>query len=229
MEQFPLLYRIGRAPEPLEFAPYEFCGNGRFDDPLLTAGHFGPYFRTLYCGITWLTCFLEILQGFRPDLAYLTRIASLPDGDDDPSLPSDEQIARDARTVSVSWLGKKAKQSLIVDAFSVGPDLSKMETREQLRGELLYELAALGVQDIDLSVVTSGNRAVTQSIARYLYEEMKGQGAFLYTSRFGCEHTCVSVFEGTPFRTADSPRPIALDDPDMAEALRLFDLVLQSS
>ena len=229
MEQFPLLCRIGRAPDPLEFAPYEFCGNGRFDDPLLTAGHLGPYFRTLYCGRTWLTCFLEILQGFRPDLAYLAHIASLPDGDDDPSLPSDEQIARDARTVSVSWLGKKAKQMLIVDAASIGPDLSKMETRERLRRELLDELVALGVRDIDLSAVTSGNRALTKSIARYLYKEMKGQGAFLYTSRFGCEHTCVSIFEGTPFRASDSPRSITLDDPDMAEALRLFDLVLQSS
>jgi hypothetical protein len=77
----PNLYRIGRAPEPLEYAPYQFCGKNRFDDPLLAHGEHSSCFRALYLAEQRITCFLEVLQAHRPDLAYLARLAALPDGD----------------------------------------------------------------------------------------------------------------------------------------------------
>ena len=132
MDDLPTtLYRIGRAPEPCKLPPYEFCGYGRFDDPLLAPRHPGPWYRVLYLSETRLVCFLEILQGFRPDFAYFARIATLPDGDDDPDLPTDETIFAAANAVSARWLGGKAMQSIAVDVHKGWMDLRSLSLREE--------------------------------------------------------------------------------------------------
>ena len=127
MDALPItLYRIGRDPDPLAFPPYEFCGHGRFDDPLLTHGHLGPWYRVLYLGETRLACFLEVLQGFRPDFAYLARLAALPDGDDDPNIPTDELIFAEANRVSARWLSGRAMQSIAADLRDGWADLRSL-------------------------------------------------------------------------------------------------------
>lgn len=222
------LYRIGRAPEPLAFPPYEFCGHGRFDDPLLTKGHPGPWYRVLYLGATRLGCFLEVLQGFRPDFAYFARIATLPDGDDDPGLPTDEMIFAAAALVSARWLESKAIQPVSVDLHDDWMDLRSLSLRESLRYDLADDLLDLGTGDFDLSTVTSTNRPVTQQIARFLYDT--GSKAVRYTSRFGCEYGNVALFEGTPLSPLEFASPIDLSgDPDLASALQIFDLALDTS
>lgn len=229
MDDLPTtLYRIGRAPEPLSLPPYEFCGHGRFDDPLLAHGHPDPWYRVLYLGETPLACFLEVLQGFRPDFAYFARIAALPDGDDDPDLPTDEMIIAEANRVSARWLGGKAMQSITADLSDGWRDLRSLSLHESLRFELADDLTDLGMQDFDLSTITGANRAVTQRVARYLYEN--GTKAMRYISRFGCEYSNVAFFEGTPSSPLEPAYPIdLLGDPDLANALQMFDLILDST
>jgi hypothetical protein len=222
------LYRIGRAPEPLSLPPYEFCGHGRFDDPLLANGHSGPWYRVLYLGETRLACFLEVLQGFRPDFAYFARISALPDGDDDPDLPTDEIIIAGAKGVSARWLSGKAMQSITADPSDGWTDLRSLSLHESLRFELAEDLIDLGVQDFDLGTITGANRAVTQRVARYLYED--GTKAMRYVSRFGCEYSNVAFFEGAPSFPIEPAYPIdLLGDPDLANALQMFGLTLDST
>lgn len=50
------IYRVGYAPDPWEWTPWEYATDGRFagrwDDP-------DGVWRTLYCGISALACYLE--------------------------------------------------------------------------------------------------------------------------------------------------------------------------
>ena len=227
-DQPTTLYRIGRAPEPLTLPPHEFCGHGRFDDPPLAPGHLGPWYRVLYLGETRLACFLEILQGFRPDFAYFSRIAVLPDGDDDPDLPTDEMIFDDAMRVSRRWLRGKSMQAVAVDLNDHCVDLRSLPRRDSLRSELADDLIALGVHDVDLSTVMSTNRGVTHHLSRYFYDD--GSKAIRYISRFGCEYGNVALFEGVPASPLDTAHPIdPAGDDDLANALQLFDLTLDMS
>ncbi len=57
------IYRVGYAPSPWEWTPWEYATDGRFagrwDDP-------DGVWRTLYCADTPLTCYLEVLAFARP-------------------------------------------------------------------------------------------------------------------------------------------------------------------
>lgn len=55
------LFRVGRRPTPLAWAPWPFVGEGRFDDPERRR------YRVLYAGDR-RACFLETLADFRPGL-----------------------------------------------------------------------------------------------------------------------------------------------------------------
>jgi hypothetical protein len=229
MSQWPTVaYRIGRSPDPLEYPPYEFCGRGRFDDPWLTYRQGESHFRVLYLGYTLMTCFIEILQGFRPDLAYIASIADLDDGDDDPDLPSDEDLADVARGVSSSWLRRKAIQEMPLPTeqlFDRIVDLSSQGMRENMRQQLAVELHSLGEQDFDLGTVITLRREVTQFIARYLHDS--GMIGIEYPSRFGPGHTCLALFEGAPIDKSIPSEPIDLQGSDLQSALALFGLHIQ--
>lgn len=220
----PNLYRIGRAPEPLDFVPYEFCGKNRFDDPLLVHGDYASCFRVLYLGEDRRTCFLEVLQSCRPDLAYLAYLATFPDGDSDPDLPSDEDIVVGARLVSTDFLNRKRVQQMYLDPNTRRADLRSFANREAFRDVFARLLLDHGATDFDLSTVTSNDRALTQAIARWLYEE--GYRGIAYISRFDCEYQCIAVFEGASFAPAGESVGISPDDPDLASALRMFGLHL---
>lgn len=220
----PNLYRIGRAPEPLAYAPHEFCGKNRFDDPLLAHGEYSSCFRTLYLAEERITCFLEVLQAHRPDLAYLARLAALPDGDDDPDLPGDDDMLNSAFFVASDVLIRKRIQSIAPGATLRWADLRSLSSWEPIRYNFAQELFALDVPDFDLSAATSSNRPLTQMVARGLYDD--GNQAIAYISRFGCAYHCVALFEGAAFVSPGEPETIAANDPDLADAVRLFGLTL---
>lgn len=57
------IYRVGYAPNPWEWTPWEYATDGRFagrwDDP-------DGVWRTLYCGTSALACYLEVCAFARP-------------------------------------------------------------------------------------------------------------------------------------------------------------------
>jgi hypothetical protein len=67
-------WRIGFAPEPFAWTPWEYAEAGRFDgrwdDPEGT-------YRTLYLGDSLLGVLLEVLARFRPDTALVEELATI--------------------------------------------------------------------------------------------------------------------------------------------------------
>jgi hypothetical protein len=63
------LYRIGRLPDPLAWADWQYLGGGRFDDPEASGG-----FRVLYAAVA---AFVETLQKWRPSVEALAALESI--------------------------------------------------------------------------------------------------------------------------------------------------------
>src|SRR5262245_49875077 len=124
-----LLYRLGRAPDPLAWPPRVFVGGGRFDHPR-------GEFLVLYAAVQRRGVFLETLDSFRPAIADLIAAESLPPGDPDDLLPGTSAIPD-------SYFGK------LIGQFRVAPgqrwlDLRSPETQQALRTEIADTLMSLG-------------------------------------------------------------------------------------
>lgn len=70
------VWRIGWAPDPFAWTPWEYAElghfDGRWDDP-------DGVYRTLYVGDSLLGAFLEVLARFRPDLALQAELDAIED------------------------------------------------------------------------------------------------------------------------------------------------------
>jgi hypothetical protein len=203
-----VLYRIGRAPDPLAWPPpRKGAGTGRFDDP---AGGF----RVLYAAEQRIACFVETLAPFRVSLEWLGAVRRVRAGDRGSDEPEGGVIPAD-------WLARRR-----IAAFALPPgrqwlDLRALETRVALRGRLASLLATQHQADFDLGDALSRNRPLTQAVARWAYDE--GFDGVVYTSRFACAFDCWAIFDrvGTDRRSVTA---IHRDDPDLEEVARLFDL-----
>jgi hypothetical protein len=207
-----VLWRVGRYPDPLAWTPWEFLGNGRFDDPLAE-------FRVLYLAEQRLACFIETFAPFRPDLAILADLGAIDGGDSADRTPPMGQIPRDWLTTHrIGWLQPRPELKAL--------DLRALETREAIRSDLAPLLRVRGYHDFDLGVALNQDRTLTQHISRWAYE--RGYRGIAYTSRFGSEFDCW-VLHSEPI-DSDPPfeplgvAPIERNDPDLLAAMRLFRL-----
>jgi hypothetical protein len=201
-----VLYRIGRLPDPLAWAPHEVAGGGRFDDPQ-------SEFRVLYAGQR-RACFLETLAPFRPSVEALAALQQVTG--------SQEPIPRGM--VPADWYQKRAVARLRLRPGQRWLDLRATETSEALRSELAATLLDLGLADLDLSEVLGPWRSLTQAIARWAYEH--DYAGIVYPSRFKDALSLWAIFEGAAFDPVGVPEPIVPDDPDLVATARLFGLAI---
>lgn len=80
------IYRVGYAPNPWEWTPWEYATDGRFagrwDDP-------DGVWRTLYCGISALVCYLEVLAFARPSPQLVSELNEIVvDAEDQDTYPT---------------------------------------------------------------------------------------------------------------------------------------------
>src|SRR5688500_17729386 len=102
-----VLWRIGRYPDPLAWTPWEFLGNGRFDDPR-------GEFRAIYLAEQRLTCFVETLAPFRPDLALLADLGDMAAGEGDRA-PRLGRLPPDWLTTHrIGWLQPRPELRVLV-------------------------------------------------------------------------------------------------------------------
>ncbi len=189
------LWRVGYHADPLGFTPlelYEF--SNRFDDV-------HRRFRTLYCAELAETCLREVLADFRPNVAALRRHVER----------YGPEAARDftEKPVTAQW---RMQHVLIRAVLRLdGPliDLSDVPTRQEIERRHLELLLEHNLQHLDLHEITTGRRAITQTIAADLFD--RGAGAVRFPSRLD-GNACIALFEGRG--TASSAGdPIALTDP----------------
>ncbi|HET9661458.1 MAG TPA: RES family NAD+ phosphorylase [Thermomicrobiales bacterium] len=204
-----VLFRIGRSPDPLAFPPLAFSGAGRYDDPQKRTS-------VLYAAVDRRAAFMETLDAFRPDLATLAdRNAAVGPGADEPDVRSytpiptkffNRRIARFSVAANQRWL-----------------DVRSPETHEVLREELgAFVSSFSGVSRFVLGDLLSNDHRVTQLVAGWAI----GQGfhGIAYASCHDPSLTCWAIFEDASLTPLEDPRPVQIDDVDLAAVAKLWSL-----
>ena len=207
----PIIYRVGRKPDAWQppdwsrSSPDGSFGN-RFDDP-------ESYYRVLYASSQEVSCFIETLARFRPELTDLALIAELHAiaGDDDFPAPGE---------VPPDWVRKRVLGTASVDGNYA--DVCGGEWISLLRRKLASDCVRLGVMDFDAGVLQGGSpRMITQLASRVVYEV--GLPGIYYRSRYGHAFENWALFE--PFRIRETAsRSIEKNHPALLEAARILGL-----
>ena len=197
------LYRLGHAPDPLAWPPWEVVGRNRFDDP-------HGRFRVLYAAERRRCCFAEALAPFRSELPAL---GAAPPG----SLPP-------ARPLPTGWLANRRLGRLRLAPGQRWLDLRAVETREALRAILAPLVLGVGMADLDGAAVRSPERRLTRAIAGWAHDA--GFQGIVYTSRLDDRWACWAIFEGAELVPVGAPRPIRRGDRDLLATAALFHLAV---
>jgi hypothetical protein len=194
------LYRVGRGPDPLAWAPWWKVGDGRFDDPLPTKAY-----RVLNAGER-RACFLEVLADFRPALTGVVEQHLTPEWIESRWVA---RFTLDDPVPACRWL-----------------DLRAAETMQTLRRELAPELVRHGLADLDVSTTTGPNLDVTPGIGRWAFES--GFCGIVYVTRFAPRPSCWAIFErsGGPRIAVADVRPLDRADRDFEAVRRMFGLTI---
>jgi hypothetical protein len=148
------VWRVGYAPEPWSWTPWQFAEDGRFngrwDDP-------NGVWRSLYVGDSPLACYLEVLARFRFDPSLQSELAQIEEDDVD---------ARDHATVSGgvlprSWLQPRlVGRALLTGWYAVPGDKESLPT---LRARFLPLATRMHLSDVDAAAIRLAERAPSRS------------------------------------------------------------------
>ncbi|MGB8097781.1 MAG: RES domain-containing protein [Terracidiphilus sp.] len=209
---FGPIYRLGRYPDP--WAPPDWSraqpdgtfGN-RFDDPT-------GYYRVLYASCQRLSCFLETLARFRPDLTLLAELREIEGEDDFFPLTQIPKAWCRARLLGVGR--SRGHYADIYAAEWVG----------HLRSVLSAECLNLGLADLDVAVLQQGQpRRLTQLASLEIYKV--GLNGIYYRSRYGHDLENWAIFEPFDVQVAADAEPISEDDPDLLAACAILGVVIE--
>jgi hypothetical protein len=204
------IYRIGRQPDAWQAPDWSRASRSdgtfgnRFDDP-------ESYYRVLYASSQEVSCFIETLARFRPDLTLLAELKAI-EGEDD-FLP--------LGGVPPDWCANRVLGTASAEGNYA--EVCGGEWITHLRRKLASECLRLGIKDLDASVLQSGSpRYITQLASRVVYELGLLPGIY-YRSKYAHDLENWALFE--PFRIRDSAlKPIADDHPALREAVRILGL-----
>ena len=200
------IYRIGRKPDPWQAPdwsranPDNTFGN-RFDDP-------HGFYRVIYASTQRLSCFLETLARFRPDLTLIAELREI-EGDDDfwPLGVVPREWCDDRLLGTASAIGEYA-------------DVYASNWVAFLRKELARDVVRLGLTEVDAGILQRDTpRRLTQMASAKVYE--RGFAGIYYRSRHGHDLENWALFEPfliDPLRSEG----ISIDDPNLLQALTML-------
>jgi RES domain len=205
------IYRVGRQPDAWQAPDWSRSSRSdgtfgnRFDDP-------ESYYRVLYASSQEVSCFIETLARFRPDLTLLAELKAI-EGEDD-FFPLGE--------VPPDWCANRVMGTASAEGNYA--EICAGEWITHLRRKLASECLRLGIKDLDASVLQSGSpRHITQLASRVVYE-LRFPGIY-FLSRYAHDLENWALFE--PFRIRDTAsKPIANDHPALREAVHILGLKL---
>lgn len=210
------LYRIARS-----VAPYDTAVDPSFQD---AGNRFDPDFsgvltevtgqwRSLYFASTAEGCFAEVLATFRlaPDLA---------------GVDLDEGLGfMDVGSIPQDWRDKRVLLRVHIEEDERFVDFGNPENFRELERRYGSDLEAFGIDQMDLSVITSRNRALTRRLATRVAFDEEGFSGIAYPSRLGGNRTCWAVFAATHFEELER-HPITRDNPDLVKVADHFNLTV---
>ncbi len=197
------LFRLGRKPDPWEppdwsrAQPDGTFGN-RFDDPK------GNY-SVLYAASQRISCFVETLARFRPDLTLIAELQAIEGEDDYIPLGTVPREWCDARL-----MGECRADGNYADIYAAG-------WVGYLRQELASDCLALGITDLDVSVLQQGEPRRLTQLASHKVNEANLVGIY-YRSRYGHDLENWALFEPFPIHSRQEPVAIHPDDADLEKA-----------
>ena len=215
------MFRVSRdfdvfAPPDWSWVQEDGTFGNRFDDP-------GKYrgipeedrFRVVYCATQRAGAFGETIARFRrsPRLVEGLRVVD----DEEPFEPELE-----GGVLLEEWRLGRRLGSTRLDEGLLFADFASAETFQIFTEELAPLLVRFGLNEFDLSLITSRRRRVTQEASRYAYE-MAGSGQVFagvrYLSRLNPSWELWAVFYD---RMVHSPEELSEtvreDDPGLVEA-----------
>src|SRR5690606_26584194 len=93
------------------------------------------------------------------------------------------------------WLQRRRAGHTKIVPLGEVVDISHADSLARLNDVLAPLLASLGMNQLDLSAITSSTpRLLTQYAARHIYSN--GYAGIRYTSRLGANRECWALFEG---------------------------------
>lgn len=220
------VYRVGYAPRPWAWTPWQYAEQGRFDgrwdDP-------NGVWRSVYVGASRLVCFLEVLAPFRLDAALAGELAEIEqDPADASAFPT---IA--GGFVPASWLRHRRIGAATLAGWYVIP--GDKQSLPALRSRFLALAIRLQLPDVDAGTIRMARpRSFTQHIAQWIFQQLGPDGRLLAGVRFESRHgdglMLWAVFERPAdgdvsawfsHTTADA---ISADDDDLVDAMRIHRL-----
>lgn len=194
------LFRIGRAPNALAWAPWEKVGAGRYDDPRSSSLR---QYRVLYAG-TRRACFYESLADFRPDIDGVVKTSLTQNWIDRRQLAA--FTIRDRPGSQCGWL-----------------DIQEPMALHRLKEDLGEVFSQHGLTDFDISAATSERLEITQEIGLWAYEQ--GFSGIAYPSRLAPRMECWALFENRPWEISTSQLiPLDWSDPDLQAVINVWNL-----
>jgi RES domain len=214
------IWRVGRSPDPYEIRPaltaeelnHPKVGN-RFDSPI---GNYG----VLYFGTELEACFGETLARFRPSIG-LAEIARGEWSDMGLMAPG---------TVPADWRQRRLAVRATTQEDVNFLDVEELGTREVLNKELGAALATLGVTDLDVSVIRSGDRRITRLISLWAWSQTDDEGEYrfgglCYLSRINTDWECWALFSRTA-TTELERRVIPRNTPELEHVADMYGITV---
>jgi hypothetical protein len=206
------LFRLGRRPDPWEppdwsrAQPDGTFGN-RFDDP-------NANYRVLYAASQRVSCFVETLARFRPDLSLLAELQAI-EGEDDYTplgiIPKDWCTER--------MMGECRAEGDYADIYAAG-------WLGYLRQQLASYCLALGITELDVSVLQQGEpRRLTQLASLKVNEA--GLDGISYRSRYGHNLENWALFEPFKIYARQPTTPVEPTDTDLEKACSILGLQIE--
>lgn len=220
------VYRVGYAPSPWEWTPWEYATNGRFvgrwDDP-------DGVWRTLYCGISALACYLEVLAFARPSPQLVADLDDITVEDDDhasyPTLPPGE--------LPLSWCGRRMLgRGTLTGSFALPTHPNSIAT---LRSIFRPMAIRHGMDDLDTAALRDGRpRALTQAVSSWMYTLTSNNTVAVdgieFDSRHGDQLRMWAIYERghdtfiSPLVNVLEHSPIDPDDHQLRQAMAMLGL-----
>lgn len=220
------VWRVGYAPQPWAWTPWQYAEHGRFDgrwdDP-------DGVWRTVYVGESALACYLEVLAPFRADVSLQIELAEI---DEDPH-DSREHPTGAGGEIPASW-----RRARLVGAASLAGWYALPGDKESLaalRSRFLPLAIRLHLPDVDAGTIRLAEpRAFTQHIAQWIFRQVgpdaRALSGLRFESRHGDDLWLWAIFE----RPADGDvsaglshteaHAIDIDDDQLVEAMHIHRL-----
>jgi len=205
-----VVWRVGWTSTPLDFVPGQYYSwQNRFDD-------LHRRYRTLYVANEQETCLREVLADLRPNTKALADFHELFGGS--PHLIAGE----------VSW-DFREKHVLVPATIQILEgelvDIDEVRVRRRLEHRHAVLLHQHGMDHLDIGEIRSGERIVTQSVSRTLYDE--GRAGIRFRSRLD-DRPCIALFEGRAVLSpAGNPESLTNPIPALLQVCDEYNLVLR--